>query len=193
MDKNNNKYIAVSYKLYTVGDGETKLVEETSEDKPFCFISGFGITLEDFEKEIVNVKEGEAFDFTLTKEKAYGDYEQERVLDLDKEMFCINGHFDHDNIYVDATVPLQNEDGNQFYGRVLNITEDKVKMDLNHPLAGKDLNFKGTIIQSREATADEIQQLINSMSGDGCGCGSCGGGCDCDHEDGDNCGCGHCH
>lgn len=193
MDKNNNKYIAVSYKLYTVGDGETKLVEETSEDKPFCFISGFGITLEDFEKEIVNVKEGEAFDFTLTKEKAYGDYEQERVLDLDKEMFCINGHFDHDNIYVDATVPLQNEDGNQFYGRVLNITEDKVKMDLNHPLAGKDLNFKGTIIQSREATADEIQQLINSMSGDGCGCGSCGGGCDCDHEDGDGCGCGHCH
>ncbi|MBO5185513.1 MAG: FKBP-type peptidyl-prolyl cis-trans isomerase [Prevotella sp.] len=204
MEKQINKYIAVDYKLYTVNNGESKLEEETNEGQPFQFISGFGITLEAFEKNIVELAKGDTFDFTLTKEEAYGDYEQERVLDLEREMFCINGHFDHEHIYKDAIVPLQNEDGNRFYGRVLSVDDSKVKMDLNHPLAGKSLNFKGTVVESREATNEEIQGMINRLSGEGCGCGcgDCGGGCgghqdgDCDcgshHHDGD-CGCGHCH
>ena len=123
-------------------------------------------------------------------------------IDLDREMFCINGHFDHENIFKDAIVPLQNEDGNRFYGRVLEITDDKVKMDLNHPLSGKTLCFSGKVLESREATKDEIQGFINRLSGEGCGCGcgDCGGDCDCggDHCDCDgdhhdhHCGCG-CH
>ena len=69
---------------------------------------------------------GADFEFELDKDKAYGDREASRILDLDREMFCINGHFDHENIFVDAIVPLQNEDGNRFYGRVLEITDDKI-------------------------------------------------------------------
>ncbi|MDE5947265.1 MAG: peptidylprolyl isomerase, partial [Prevotella sp.] len=131
-----------------------------------------------------------------TKDEAYGDYEAARVLDLERQMFCINGHFDHDHIYKDAIIPLQNEDGNRFYGRVLEIGTDSVKIDLNHPLAGKTLNFKGCVNESREATNDEIQGMINRLSGEGCGCG-CHGGChgDCgdgDCEDGCHGGCG-CH
>jgi FKBP-type peptidyl-prolyl cis-trans isomerase SlyD len=128
------------------------------------------------------------------------------VLELDREIFSINGQFDKEHIYKDAIVPLQNEDGNRFYGRVLDITDEKVKMDLNHPLAGKTLNFKGKIAENREATLDEIQSMINHLSGEGCGngCGDCDGGCGegcgegCgghhDHEHGEKgCGCGHCH
>ncbi len=144
MEKQINKYIAVDYKLYTAENGESELVEETTKERPFQFISGFGITLEAFEKNISELAKGDTFDFTLTKEEAYGDFEQERVLDLEREMFCINGHFDHEHIFKDAIVPLQNEDGNRFYGRVMSVDENKVKMDLNHPLAGKSLNFKGT-------------------------------------------------
>ncbi|MEE1091979.1 MAG: peptidylprolyl isomerase, partial [Prevotella sp.] len=129
---------------------------------------------------------------------------EERVLDLDKQIFCINGHFDHENIYKDAIVPLQNEDGNHFYGKVLDITEDTVKMDLNHPYAGKDLQYEGTIVMSREATKEEIQAMVNRLSGEGCCCGgNCGGhggcgedGCGCggDDHNHDECGCGcHCH
>lgn len=193
MDTPRNKYIAVDYKLYTVENGESNMVEETTEGRPFQFISGFGITLEAFEKNIAGLEQGADFDFTLTKEEAYGDYEEARVLDLDREMFCINGHFDHEHIYEDAIVPLQNEDGNRFYGRVLSVGEDKVKMDLNHPLAGKALNFKGKVAESREATTDEIQGMINRLSGEGCSCGcdDCGGGCG-GHDD-HECGCGHCH
>ena len=82
---------------------------------------------------------------------------------------------------------------------------DKVKVDLNHPLAGNKLNFKGYVIENREATNDEIQTLLNHMNGGGCSghCGGCEneGGCKgeggCGHHDEKHskeggC-CGHCH
>ncbi len=179
-----NKYIAVAYKLYTVDNGESELVEEATDKEPFQFISGYGITLDAFEKEIAGLEKGAEFDFTLQKDEAYGDYEQEHVLDLDKEIFCINGHFDRERIYKDAIVPLQNEDGNRFLGKVVSVGNDKVRIDLNHPLAGKTLNFKGHVVESREATNEEIQGLINRMSGEGCCCGG-------HHDDGGCCGHGH--
>ena len=197
MEKKHNMFMAVSYTLYTVDGENREKIEEAPTTKPFEFISGFGVTLDDFEKNIVELEPGAQFDFELTKEQAYGDYEEERVLDLDRSIFQINGHFDHENIFVDAIVPLQNEEGNRFYGRVMDITDDKVKMDLNHPLAGKTLNFKGRVLEKREASNQEIQNLVNFLSGEGgCGCGDCGGGCG-DHECGGHhdhgCGCGHCH
>ena len=124
MDKPQNKYIAVAYKLYTAENGESNLVEEATEERPFQFISGFGVTLDAFEKEIAGLEPGAEFDFELTKDEAYGDYEEAHVLDLDREMFCINGHFDHEHIFKDAVVPLQNADGNRFFGRVLDISDD---------------------------------------------------------------------
>ena len=197
MENKHNMFVAVSYTLYTV-DGEKKeKIEEAPASKPFEFITGFGVTLDEFEKQIAQLDKGADFEFQLSKEQAYGDFEQERVLDLDRSIFQINGHFDHENIFEGAVVPLQNEDGNRFYGRVLEIGADKVKMDLNHPLAGKTLCFSGKVIDKREATNQEIQNLVNCLSGEhscgcGCGCDDCGGDCDDHHHDG-GCGCGHCH
>lgn len=197
MENKGNKYIAVAYKLYTIdNDGTTTLVEEATDKRPFPFISGFGITLDAFENALAGLTKGEEFDLNLTKEQAYGDFAEERVLNLDKGMFCINGRFDSDNIYKDAIIELQNESGQRFPARVLEIGADKVKMDLNHPLAGKALNFKGHIVESREATNEEIQTIINRLSGEG---GCCGGGCgSCGGHDGGGCGghkggCGGCH
>ena len=182
MDKKPNRYIAVAYKLYTVDKDNTNLVEEAPSDKPFQFISGFGIALDAFEKAVADLEKDAEFDFTLSPEKAYGEFFEERVLNLDKEIFTVNGHFDHENIFKDAMVPLQNEDGNRFMGHVLDITENSVKMDLNHPLAGKTLNFKGHVVETREATNEEIQAMINRMSGEGeCHCGGCSDGCGHEH------------
>ncbi len=195
METKTNNFIEVSYKLYTIENGEKELVEEATAEQPFQFISGMGTTLEAFEKEVAGLDKEQAFDFTLSQDDAYGDYETERVVDVNKEIFTLNGHFDHDNVYVDAVIPLLNEDGNRFYGRVLSIGEEQVKIDLNHPLAGKVLNFVGQVVEKREATNEELQALIAQMSGGGCGCGcSCGE----DNEEGGNgcgesCGCGGCH
>ena len=162
-----NKYIAVSYKLNTVDGNEKEFIEEATAERPFQFISGFGVTLEAFEREIIDIEKGGTFCFQLNKDEAYGDHKPSRILDLEREMFCTNGHFDHENIFVDAIVPLQNEDGNRFYGRVLEISADKVKMDLNHPLAGKTLEFKGTVLENRDATNDEIQHMLNQLNSTG--------------------------
>lgn len=67
MENNLNKYIAVAYKLYTVDNGESKLVEEATDKQPFQFISGYGITLDAFEKEIAGLDKGAEFDFTLQR------------------------------------------------------------------------------------------------------------------------------
>lgn len=197
MESNNkNKFIRVSYALYDVtkGDnGEEMLIERTTDERPFFFISGMGVTLPAFEEKVVDLAEGEEFDFELDPEQAYGLHYDERVIDLDKQIFTINGQFDAQHVQVGAVLPLQNEDGNRFLGLVLAISDDKVKIDLNHPLSGKKLNFCGEVLESREATAEEVAHMAKLMSGEaggGCGgnCGDCkDGGC----KDG-NCGEGGC-
>lgn len=192
MENKTNKLIAAQYQLFTISEnGERKLVEETTKEQPFVFITGFDAALDALEERLENLKLGEKFDFELEKEKAFGEYEPSRVIELNKEMFIVDGQFDSKNIFKGAQIPLKNEDGNFFIGTVLEIGDAAVKVDLNHPLAGKKLNFKGYIIENREATKDEIKTMLSHMNGGGCGgdCGGCEGGCGHhDHEDG--C-CGH--
>ena len=205
MENKTNKLIAAHYQLFTINDnGERKLVEETSQDQPFVFITGFGAALDALEEQLENLERGAKFDFELDKDKAFGEYEPKRVIDLNKEMFVVDGHFDSKNIFKGAQIPLKNEDGNFFIATVLEIGSDKVKVDLNHPLAGYKLNFKGYIIENREATKEELQTMLNHLNGGGCSgdCGGCEGGCGhheggCGHHEGEGhkdggC-CGHCH
>lgn len=196
METAENKYIIVAYKLYTMEDGEKELFEEAKAEHPFQFISGLGTTLEDFENQITSLAKGDKFDFTIPADKAYGQYDEQHVIDLPKHIFEIDGKFDSEHIKEGNIVPLQTGDGQRVNASVVEIKPDVVVVDLNHPLAGADLIFEGEIIESRPATNEEIQELIKLMSGEGCGCGcdSCGGGCG-DNECGDDCGCegGHCH
>lgn len=215
MENSKNRFLSISYSLYIDEDGEKRLVEKTSAGQPFQFISGFGIALDAFEKQLTPLEKGEAFEFALTKEQAYGDYHDELLQSLDREMFFVNGRFDHEHIYQDAVIQMQNEEGSRFFGRVVEVGETKVKVDLNHPLAGETLLFKGEVLENREATDDEITLLMKQLTG-GCeGCGGCGGcdsdcggdcqgehhkggcngehhkgGCNGEHHKG---GCGHCH
>lgn len=199
MENKTNKLIAAQYQLFTISDnGERKLVEETTKEQPFVFITGFDAALDALEERLENLKLGEKFDFELEKEKAFGEYEPSRVIELNKEMFIVDGQFDSKNIFKGAQIPLKNEDGNFFIGTVLEIGDAAVKVDLNHPLAGKKLNFKGYIIENREATKDEIKTMLSHMNGGGCGgdCGGCEGGCGhheggCGHHDHEDGCCGH--
>lgn len=190
MSNNSNKYIAVSYRLYVDGESGREMIEEATAEKPFFFISGFGIALDAFENNLLNKQKGDDFSFSLTQEEAYGEYKQELVTDVDREVFTINGKFDSENIYPEAIVPLQNEDGQRFYGKIVEVGEQKVKVDLNHPLAGETLHFEGKVIENRDASNEEVQNLIARMSG---GCGGCGGNCGDKEGCGSNCGgCGGC-
>ncbi len=207
MEKEENKYVAVAYELYTTNEeGVAELIEKAPAEHPFQFITGLGFALDSFEQRIAALAQGDEFDFVLPVAEAYGDYMDERVLRLDREIFCVNGHFDKENIYPGNVITLLNEDGNHLQGLVLEVGDKDVTVDMNHPLSGKDLHFKGEVVTMRPATNDEIQGLINRMSGEGCCCGGCEGDCGghgeghgheghCGdhHDDGHCCGGGHCH
>jgi FKBP-type peptidyl-prolyl cis-trans isomerase SlyD len=186
-----NKYITVAYKLYGIKEGQSELVEEATAEHPFQFISGLGTALERFENEITPLNEGDKFEFVIPCAEAYGEYMPEGVRTVSKDMFTIDGVFDAERIYEGAIVPLQDNEGHHFYATVGEVTDTTVTVDLNHPHAGKDLKFTGHVVTSRPATNEEIQSMLNMLTGEGCGCGcgSCGGDCDggCDE------GCGGCH
>lgn len=188
-----NKYITVAYKLYAMTDGEKVLLEEAPAEHPFQFISGIGYTLEKFEKEITALEKGANFCFTIPCAEAYGEVDPEGIKQLPKSAFCCpDGKFDEENVFEGNIIMLNDGEGNQFYANVGEITDSHVTIDLNHPHAGKDLIFEGNVIEMREATNEEVQDIVNSMSGCGCGCSGCGGDCG-DHEDECGCGSGCCH
>ena len=192
--------MSVVYQLYTVTDGENKLEEQTGTERPFEFITGFGVALDAFEQQVMKLEKGSTFDFVLQPAEAFGEFDPQGVHKLQRDVFMINGHFDHENIFEGAIITLMDNEDHQFMAKVKKIEEDGVTIDTNHPLAGKTLNFKGEIIENRDATEEEVQHLIKHLTGgcSGCGhhhgegeCGGCGG--HHEHEHGDGCGCGHCH
>lgn len=176
------KYVEMVYDLYMINsDGSEKLVHQSDPSDPEKIV--FGVTrgvIEPLEKAIDGLEVGEAFDVTATADQAFGPYDKEQVVELEKDIFIVDGKFDSDIIKQGAYVPMMTADGFRVNGKVLAVTDDKVKLDFNHPLAGKDVRFKGKIQTVRDATPEEIKPA------EGCGCGSCGdGGCD------DTCGCDH--
>lgn len=182
-----NKYITVSYKLYASAPNlDAELIEETVEGEPFVFVSALGMTLDAFESQITILQPGDKFDFTLSPDDAYGEYDEAGRQALPRSAFEIDGKLDSRFIFEGAVVPLSSPDGARFNGTVVKITDDTVTVDLNHPLAGKSLNFKGTVLESRDATNDEIRDALNQITGCGGGCGGCSGGCDSKE------GCGNC-
>jgi FKBP-type peptidyl-prolyl cis-trans isomerase SlyD len=204
MEQTSHKYITVAYELFSDNEqGIHELIEKAPTEHPFQFISGLGVTLDAFEQHIKDLHEGDAFDFTLSVEDAYGPYVDEHVVELDKQVFCVDGHFDNKTIYPGNVIPLVNADGHHFQGLILEVKSDKVVVDLNHPLAGKELHFRGSVVTSREATPEEVQGMLHMLSGEGCGCGCGEDGCDCGDEGcgchggeahgHEGCGCGHHH
>ena len=191
-----NKYITVAYKLFAPMQGnERELIEEATTERPFQFISALGMTLDAFEAQIAPLAPGAEFDIKLSQEDAYGPFVPEAVQKVPASIFMINGKIDTRYIYEGAVVPLQNADGERFNGTITEITEKEITVDLNHPLAGKTLIFMGEVVDSREATKEEITATLKMLTGEGgcgCGCDDCEG-CGHEHHHDENCGCGHCH
>lgn len=183
-----NKVVKAIYDLYVAGEteGSEELMERATEEVPLVYCQGLGMMLPAFEAALEGKDTGDSFDFTIKSEDAYGEYFEEGVRDLDKQLFCIDGEFDSERVQVGAIVPLNTSDGQVVRAQVIEITDDKVTIDLNHPLAGEDLHFVGKIIEVRDVTEGELKALTHKCGG---GCGNCGGNCgegDCEG------GCGNC-
>lgn len=148
-----NHVVSISYTL-TVADGE--VVDFADADSPLNFIHGIGQTIEAFDDHLNGMKAGDTFDFALEAAIGYGEFDDTLVVELPKSIFE-GEDIPEDVLQIDAVLPLQDADGNPLDGRVVEIGEDTVKVDLNHPLAGENLHFKGEVISVRVATDEELE------------------------------------
>ena len=183
-----DKVVGLTYELEVDG----KIVDSCPEDRPLDYIHGTRTLLEKFEKNIEGMEPGDSFSFTLTPAEGYGEIDPERVIDLPKAAFEVNGEIREDLMVVGNRIPLINKNGGVVPGIILEVSENTVKIDLNSPMAGKTLNFSGKILTVRDATDKELAEgLHGEYVKSNCGChGGCGGhGEGHCHGDGE----GHCH
>jgi FKBP-type peptidyl-prolyl cis-trans isomerase SlyD len=166
--------VTLTYDL-RVDDENGEVVEQATEAQPLQFLFGAGAMLPKFESQLAGLREGEPFTIKLSKNDAYGDVNEEAVVELPKHVFLVGGKFDDELIQIGNTVPMMSSNGQRLNGLVLEVNDEVVTMDFNHPLAGEDLFFAGKVMAVREASDEEVAQIL-SGSGGGCGCGS-GGGC----------------
>lgn len=197
MKISDNKFVATSYELFVDGenDGELELMERATSEQPMKFIFGVGMMLKKFEDNLFGLEEGQNYEFSIPVEEAYGEYLDENVLDLDRSIFEIDGKLDEKIIFAGNVVPLMDSEGNRLNAQVVEVTNSHVKVDLNHPLAGENLHFKGSILEVRKSSEKELVELLGGGGGCGCGSGGCGSddcGCESDEKDGgcgSGCGC----
>lgn len=198
------KFVAYSYKLSEVdpatGEVKEELFEATPE-QPDVMV--YGVSHEIVPGLVAAMKDlskGSRFETVLPPEAAFGQRFDDNVLELDKAIFTREDGTMAEEVKVGAMLPMMTQEGYRIMGRVLEVN-DKVKMDFNHPFAGKTVKYEGEIVEVRDATPEELQPIHGCG---GCGCdhgsscndcesGACGDGCgshDHNHEGG--C-CGHCH
>jgi FKBP-type peptidyl-prolyl cis-trans isomerase SlyD len=158
MQITNNKVVSLTYDLKIKDNGEMVLVEQVKEDQPFVFLYGMSGLPDKFEEQLTNLSIGDSFQIVLNAEEAgYGEKDAEAIVDLPKNIFIIDGKFNAEEITPGRFVPMTDMEGNKMQGLVVEVQDEFVKMDFNHPLSGKDLYFEGKITTIREATAEELE------------------------------------
>ena len=179
MKAEQNKMVGVDYKLTVDG----QVADQSRPGQPLEFIFGTGMLLPKFEEAIAGKEPGDKVAFTLEPKDGYGEIIAEAVVDLPKNIFMADGKIAEDILFAGSQIPMSDAQGNRMIGIVKEVGDETVKMDFNHPMAGKTLNFEVEVVSVRDVTPEDLQGH--------CSCGSCGGdhecGGDCGHDD---CGCG---
>jgi FKBP-type peptidyl-prolyl cis-trans isomerase SlyD len=191
MEITKNRMVTLTYDL-RLDDQNGDMIEQATADRPLRFIYGAGQMLPKFESQLAGMKSGQPFEINLTKYDAYGEINDDAIVELPLNVFSVDGNFDEEMVKIGNTVPMMTGDGQRLNGIVLEVSDQVVKMDFNHPLAGEDLHFQGEVLEVREATDEEIAALFSHGCGcgsGGCGEGDCGDG-ECGDHEGHGCGTG---
>lgn len=147
--------VSLNYKLSNHKTGEK--IEETTSENPMVFLYGVGGIIPQFEENISGKVVGDSFEFHIEAANAYGMADQDQIAMIPLDVFRDEaGNFDAEYFVAGAMIPMSDSEGNQLRGTILEVTPEMIKMDFNHPLAGTDLHFVGTIIDIRPATEDEL-------------------------------------
>lgn len=178
-----NKVVKIHY---TLKDKDGKVLDSSVERDPLQYVHGHGYLISGLEKELEGKEPGAKFSTQIAPKDGYGEYDEKLVIEVPRDQF-------------DSSVEI--EVGMQFQAdspmgpsivTVKKVADDKITIDANHELAGKDLFFDVEVVEVRDLTEEEVKQMTAPRGGCSGSCGSCGG---CGSSGGDcgSCGGGGCN
>lgn len=173
------KFVAISYTLTVDG----QIADQATKEQPLEFVHGIGLLLPKFEEYLLGLEPGDKYSFTLSPEEGYGVKNDQMIIDIPKAAFEIEGQIEEGLLTIGNRIPMMTQMGQPVIGIVVEVAELTVKMDFNHPMADKTLNFEGEVVVVRDATDDDYPHS--------CGCG-CEGDCGCEGNCDEGCEGGHC-
>jgi len=180
----NDKIVSLSYELKI----KDEIVDNAVAEHPLEFLYGRGQLLPLFEDKIKGLKIGDTFEFMVPCDEGYGQVNEMAVVELPKDIFKVDGEIPNDLLEIGRSLPMRDNEGNALNGMIVDIKDEVVVMDFNHPLAGQDLYFNGKVEAIRDASAEELSHghIHQNSCGDGCGDNhpdkeesGCGCGCGC--------------
>jgi FKBP-type peptidyl-prolyl cis-trans isomerase SlyD len=142
--------LVVSMNYTLTVDGE--IVDSSKENEPIQFLHGRGNIISGLEAHLGGLGVGENLQVTVAAKDGYGEFDSEQVVDIPLDEFP-------EEICVEPGVELEMKDqnGDILYARIVSVGKSRAKLDFNHPLAGKELTFDVTIVDLRNATAEELE------------------------------------
>jgi len=147
---------------YAVSDNEDTLIDSSYDHKPLSIIYGTGYLIPGLENALTDHIAGDKFEVTVSADDAYGQRHDGYVQTVPKAMFA-----EIEDLDVGTQLRASTDEGEQTV-IVIDVQEDEITVDGNHPLAGIDLKFDVEIIEVRDATEDELAH--GHVHGEG-GCG----------------------
>jgi FKBP-type peptidyl-prolyl cis-trans isomerase SlyD len=143
---NDGQVVSMEYTLKV--DGE---ITDSSEGRaPLEFVHGAGNIIPGLEREMVGMMVGESKDVVVAAADGYGEEDEKAFMDVPREQFP-----EEIPVKVGTELQVQNQAGQPMYARIETVGEKSVRLDFNHPLAGKELHFSVKVVGVREATDEE--------------------------------------
>ena len=147
---------------YAVSDNEDTLIDSSYDNKPLSIIHGKGYLIPGLEIALIDHIAGDKFEVSVTAEQAYGERFDEYVQTVPKDLFS-----GIEDLAMGSQLRATTDEGEQTV-IVIDVQDEEITVDGNHPLAGIDLKFDVEILEVREATEDEIAHGHVHTEG-GCG------------------------
>jgi FKBP-type peptidyl-prolyl cis-trans isomerase SlyD len=139
--------VTIDYTL-TV-DGE--VLDSSEEEGPLEYLQGHQNIILGLERELAGMKIGEKKEVTVAPVDGYGEIEEEAIMDVPLSEFPKEFP-----LQVGLELEVTDKDENVMLATVLKVGDDTVKLDTNHPLAGKTLHFEVSVLDLRFPTEEEL-------------------------------------
>ena len=141
-------FVVFDYALY---DADGDLVEDTEDEgaSPVRCVHGYGMLVPGLEKGLIGLAAGETREISVESFEAYGSW------DAAKEQWVDRADFPP-GVAVEDEFEALDADGDEITLRVVELTDDAVLVDGNHPLAGETLRFDVIVREVRPATDEEL-------------------------------------